>query len=163
MDCFYELKIKSTCRQRLYDYAMTEENWEQGGFFQKSPPPKLYEDDPVFGRIVKDPKSLTIMKMFPSSYYNLHADKFRTCCLNLLLNETYHSYTYFNTGWIVEGRQNQCYIKTIEYELDKCYLFNTRISHGVINFGDKERFVLTYGWNPELYPEIKEILIGQGF
>ena len=148
--CYYELKEKSTCRNKLLDFALSTRNWEKDteknkfSFLQVVVPRELYQDDIVLNTLysqIKIPSAPRIFKMPANIYYAMHVDAWRGSALNMLLNDSANSTTFYHCG---PFRRNQIHIETLEYKPDTYYLLNTQIKHGVLN-SMQDRYVLSLG------------------
>lgn len=147
-DCFTKLKIESTCRQALYEYALTIKDWEiatqndKFSFLQAEIPYSIVKNDKVISSIAtKFRVGARIFKMPKNTYYSLHRDGWRGSTVNMLLNDSADSTTFFE---INNFRRYQVNVINLKYEQNCYYLLNTRIRHAVINL-DQDRFVFSMG------------------
>ena len=168
MECFYKLNVKSECRQKLLEYALSVEDWledtnnNQLTFLQKKVPINLVADDPVLGRLIKEDTRIKIFKTLANTFYHPHKDSHRGAAINLILNNDYNSHTFFTIG---KYRTSQSHIKYLDYEKDTYYLLNTQIPHAVLTL-NSDRYVLSFGFGPNdisVYSQTRDNLIQLGF
>ena len=96
----------------------------------------------------------------PSSFYNWHSDLGepeygpRSCCINFPLSDNPGAVTMFKDHSFNEVNFG---VKFCEYKLLHPTLFNTQISHAVLNASAAPRYVLSVGFFKP-YDEVKEYL-----
>lgn len=148
--CFYKLKTKSTCREKLFNFATNSIDWtsstrnDKYSFLQITVPNELICDDPVFQALENFNQKKVhprIFKMPEKIYYALHIDSWRGAALNLLLNPSSKSVAFYNCGHF---RTSQVHIEPVDYQMDTYYLLNTQIKHAVINL-ESDRYMLSLG------------------
>ena len=149
--CFSEINTKSTIRQELLELCNSEQNWVDpniGTFLQKVPPKDLVFKDKFLKFICENFTSdyvtdVHVFMMRPQTHYMLHADRFRSASINLLINDVTDSISYFQ---ISEVYKSQINIQELQYKLDTFYLFNSRVPHAITN-RDLPRYLLSITLN----------------
>jgi len=93
----------------------------------------------------------------PMTVYDWHADASRSCAINFLLNEVSTSLTLFRQATDTRLMYN---IFPCTYTLYQPILFNTTISHCVINNSNEYRYILSIGFPTTTdYNSVKEFLL----
>jgi len=132
---FYKLNCKLDYEKIL---AFQEENpklwFSREGFGMFALPSKLLEPSPLVDLAQKFKATPALLRIPPWHLYNFHVDTYRYCAINSLLSG-YDSSCYFgNSIYKNEKVVNELEeITPLTYELGRCYLFNTKHRHGVIN------------------------------
>jgi len=84
--------------------------------------------------------NIGVLRMPPNRCYDWHQDDVRGVSVNMLLSSAdNHSHCLFSRGWV---NSDQIEIDELVYLPKKLYLFNTQISHTVINF-NKPRYMFS--------------------
>jgi hypothetical protein len=95
------------------------------------------------------------MRFDPLSYYDWHTDLNRGCAINFLLNLVPDTVTLFGSR---EDRINLDIIP-VPYVLYQPTLFNTKISHCVINYSQQTRYIMTIGIHEPSFADAKKFLL----
>jgi hypothetical protein len=95
------------------------------------------------------------MKFDPLSYYDWHTDLNRGCAINFLLNLVPNTVTLFGSRI---SRINLDIIP-VTYTLYQPMLFNTKISHCVINYSQQTRFIMSVGIHDANFIDAKNFLL----
>lgn len=141
---FYKINQKSTIRKELLEYALSIKEWPRPRTFLAVPvPAEIYLKDDLFEKLKSiirpDANGIFLMKLPAQTYYGIHVDSVRQSALNMLLNDSSDSVSFFRN---TKFEHTQCSITELAYEKDHWYLFNTQQPHGVMNQGS-DRYVLS--------------------
>jgi len=148
---YYKLNTKCTVRQDLLNYANSITDWtpkENLTFLQHTVPREIIDRDTTLKTLADTLNQhydlgVRIFKMPPWVFYELHTDLFRPASVNMLLNDSSDSVSFFEVG---PFRKGQLCIEELSYETDTMYLFNTQQKHAVLNKSE-DRYVLSIAMN----------------
>lgn len=139
---FYEIKTKSVIGDVVIQEAMRgDAKWVKYFNFDATQIPlNILALDPVLADIgSRHPLIGGVVMLPPNTFYNWHTDTRRGVSINMVLNPqdgVSHCIFTADKDVVVGG------FTELKYEPETYYLFNTQVSHMVLNF-DKPRLLLT--------------------
>jgi hypothetical protein len=163
-DCYRKLIPQCKVRESLLEFCLKNNNWinpQVGTFYKKTPPKDIIFSDPVLTDICNNHSKHSewimgthIFLLQPWTHYMLHQDSTRECSLNLLINSTSDSISYFQMTELYN--KLHIGISELPYETDCFYILNSKIPHAITN-RDSRRFMLSITLNCNFY-DMVEIL-----
>lgn len=139
---FYEIKSKATITQDVIREALNPNaQWQKYFNFDATRiPNEILAQDPVLVDIsTRHPMMGGVVMLPPNTFYNWHKDTRRGVSINMVLNPNDGiSHCIFTPDSdVVVG-----VFKELQYKPDTYYVFNTQVTHMVLNF-DQPRLLLT--------------------
>jgi len=152
---FYQLNCKIDTK-KFVDYAEEYKNrWFFDHGFELLPmPPLVMKNQPIWDVVKKFRGEPVLIRMPPWTFYNFHIDTNRQCAINSLI-AGYNSNSYFGSD-VYKNEKLIDQLETVvplDYELERCYVFNTKHRHGIINRSEI-RLTLSIGFKFNSYEEI---------
>lgn len=86
--------------------------------------------------------SISILKVAPKHCMNWHIDPKRQCSINIPIHGLEESYTFFGE----KVAEDHLPIYLVDYSIGVPVLLNTQEEHTVINYSDKPRYILCFGF-----------------
>ena len=161
-NCFEKVNIKLSDTNRLYtefstfDYKHTEvpqKIYEPARTFKRSEVPiDYFENEPIKELMLKYNLVAKIFLVEAEHFYNWHRDTFRYNAFNMLLQGDDDYLTLFSHKTPASSpRQDILNLKDfvykpmtrLIYEPGYFYLLNSQIPHMIVNYGKKNRYLLT--------------------
>ena len=136
---YFQTPNKSIIAKELLEYALCATNWQDYYNFKAiQVHPDILLKDPFLINLYRlHPFVAGIVKLNPNVCYDWHIDTRRGVGINMLLNFEGTSHCLFAKG---EGAQFG--FEELVYAPNRYFLFNTQISHTVINFAEP-RYLFT--------------------
>lgn len=138
---FYKIETPSSKIQEYFLENLSSASWEDYHYFKAwNFPKEVWESEKALSEINKTFKisKAGIISIAADHIYDWHKDEHRGASINMIL-ESDHSHTLF------KSRPNKFVVEKIielKYEPKRFYLFNTQITHCVINF-NKPRYLFS--------------------
>lgn len=163
---YYEVKSKSTVKEKILDYAKNHSNWITYEEFTYKDIENFYEDfvknDDFLKKLYdKLPFIGALLHIKPFSVYDWHIDTNakRHTGINMILTDESRCHTLFSLD------RGKIYVKActfveLQYKPNTYYLLNTDIQHMVTNF-ESDRFLFTMSFkdsNVTYFDALKVIL-----
>jgi hypothetical protein len=132
MTPYYEIKLKSSIKDQLFDAAITPGEWDKYYNFDARPiaPDLILQDDFLRWLSTRYEFMAGVLKLDPYICYNWHTDTRRGVGINMLLTPNTRSFCAFG----LDADQLVFKIAELKYKPNTYYLFNTQVPHTVYNF-----------------------------
>lgn len=160
---FRPIRGRSSIADHLLEWAQSKAPvWQQHNSFDLARPPiSLIKQDPLVSQLLTgfnaDP---AVIRMEPQRFYRPHRDQRRTVAVNLLLTPG-NSLSF----WLddpLDTCPDQSHITRLDYAPHCYYLYNTEITHAVINL-DQPRLLLSMGfYSPVTWQILSDYLSDRG-
>lgn len=132
MTPYYEIKLKSSIKDQLFDAAITPGEWVKYYNFDARPivPDLILQDDFLRWLSTRYEFMAGVLRLDPYICYNWHTDTRRGVGINMLLTPNTRSFCAFG----LDVDQLVFKIAELKYKPNTYYLFNTQVPHTVYNF-----------------------------
>lgn len=148
LELFYLIDNQCNVLNEIDDYLQNGVTWTWVPYvytckdFKKNIGQHLIDKDYFLTSLQKHFKESQLhLYKFPSkTFYTWHKDKNVGCSLNMVLDD-YYSKTVFMPN---PGKKLLNSIVELKYQKHKWYLFNSQITHSVMNLDIRDRILLTF-------------------
>ena len=140
MKHFYDIKIKPTISEQLYNFAISQpEPFGREHGFNQIPkwrvPNSIVQQDKFLWELVDKYKASSWVFYYkPWEHYKWHRDEIRTVGINLVLNEAKHIVFFNDDAPDTFNVDMMINFTCLEYKLNTYHLLNAGIQHCGYNF-----------------------------
>lgn len=154
---FYEMPVRSSIADKLFDFATTTGEWKPYyNFHAVQVPFSLAFSDPVLYTLgMKHQLAVGVIRLDPYTTYDWHIDTRRGVCINMLLNNA-KSNCLFSVG---ETEATHSFVE-LKYHLGSYYAFNNQVPHMVLNFNES-RYLMSVEFEADKNKLSYEQLLGE--